>query len=72
MGKRKTDFEELFLQVDAKKQPVKALLLLFRDNVSRVLLTIVFFILKNLPVWILPMITSAIINEVTNPGGETL
>ncbi len=71
MRKRKTDFEEIFLHVDAKKQPVKTLILLFRDNLSRVLLSIVFFVLKNLPVWILPLITAAIINQATNPGPNT-
>ncbi|MBQ7035915.1 MAG: ABC transporter ATP-binding protein [Clostridia bacterium] len=72
MRKQKTDYEELFLKVDAKKQPLKTLLLLFRDNLGRVLLTIVFFVLKNLPVWILPILTSAIINEAVNPDGQTL
>ena len=72
MRKLKTDFEELFLKVNAKKHPVKLLLLLFRDNLSRVLLTIVFFMVKFLPVWFLPMITSAIINEAISPGPETL
>ena len=71
MRKRKTDFEEIFLHVDAKKQPVKTLILLFRDNLSRVLLSIVFFVLKNLPVWVLPLITAAIINQATNPGPNT-
>lgn len=71
MRKRKTDFEEIFLHVDAKKQPVKTLILLFRDNLSRVLLSIVFFVLKNLPVWVLPLITAAIINQATNPGPTT-
>lgn len=71
MRKRKTDFEEIFLHVDAKRQPVKTLILLFRDNLSRVLLSIVFFVLKNLPVWVLPLITAAIINQATNPGANT-
>lgn len=71
MRKRKTDFEEIFLHVDAKRQPVKTLILLFRDNLSRVLLSIVFFVLKNLPVWILPLITAAIINQATNPSPKT-
>lgn len=71
MRKRKTDFEELFLRCDAKKQPAKTLILLFRDNLGRFMLSVVFFVLKNLPVWILPMITAAIINEATNPGDTT-
>ncbi|MBE7063698.1 MAG: ABC transporter ATP-binding protein [Ruminococcaceae bacterium] len=72
MRKRKTDYEELFLRCDAKKHPAKMLILLFRDNLSKFVLSIVFFVLKNLPVWILPMITSAIINAATNPNPETL
>ncbi len=72
MRKRKNDFEEIFLRCDAKKQPLKTLILLFKDNVSRVLLSIVFFVLKHSPVWIVPLLTSAIINEATNPSGNTL
>ena len=45
MRKRKNDFEEIFLRCDAKKQPLKTLILLFKDNVSRVLLSIVFFVM---------------------------
>lgn len=72
MRKRKHDFEEIFLKCDAKKKPLKTLLLLFQDNLFRVIMSIVFFVIKNLPVWILPLITSAIINEATNPHPETL
>lgn len=45
---------------------------LFRDNLSGVFLSIVFFVLKNLPVWVLPLITSSIINEVTSPDDNTM
>ncbi len=72
MRKKKHDFEEIFLKCDAKKKPLKTLLLLFQDNLFRVIMSIVFFVIKNLPVWILPLITSAIINEATNPHPETL
>lgn len=72
MQKQKLDFEEIFLHYDAKKQPVKTLLQLFRGNVGRFLLSIVFFILKNLPVWVTPLVTTAIINTAINPTENTV
>ncbi len=72
MKKRKYDYEEIFLRCDAKKHPLKILILLFRDNLSRYLLSIVFFVLKNLPVWILPLITAGIIDAATKPTDDTL
>ncbi|MBE7025484.1 MAG: ABC transporter ATP-binding protein [Ruminococcaceae bacterium] len=72
MRKKKNDFEEIFLRCDAKKKPLKTLLLLFQDNLFRYFMSVVFFVIKNLPVWILPLITSAIINEAMNPRPETL
>ncbi len=72
MRKRKADYEEIFLHCDAKNHPVITLLHLLKDNVGRALLCIVFFILKNSPSWVVPILTSAIINEATNPGENTV
>ncbi len=72
MRKRKVDFEEIFLRCDAKKHPVRTLMQLFRNNVSQLLFSMGFFMLKHSPTWIVPMLTASIINEATNPNANTL
>ncbi len=72
MKSRKNDFEEIFLRCDAKAHPLRVLMLLFKDNLSRYFLSIVFFVLKNMPVWVLPLITAAIINAATSPTDKTM
>ena len=48
-----------------KNHPIRVLLKLYKGNYGRFALAIFFFILKHSPVWILPIITSNIINIAT-------
>ena len=51
-----------------KGKPIKILLKLYKGNYGRFALAIFFFVLKHSPVWVLPIITSDIINIATSPG----
>ena len=70
--KKKRDFEEIFLRTDAKKHPFKVFVELYRDDWSNILLSVVFFTLKYLPVWVIPYITASIINTATEGTNATL
>ena len=48
-----------------KNHPIRVLLKLYKGNYGRFALAIFFFILKHSPVWILPIVTSNIINIAT-------
>lgn len=69
--KVKRDFEEIFLKYDGEKRPFRVFLELYRDNWIGVCLSVVFFVLKNMPVWVLPMITASIINTATGTAGNS-
>lgn len=62
-----------FASIYGKNQhhPIKILIKLYKGNYSRFALAIFFFIIKHSPVWILPIITSNIINIATTPEGHT-
>ncbi|MCR5835898.1 MAG: ABC transporter ATP-binding protein/permease [Lachnospiraceae bacterium] len=53
------------------KHPILILFKLYKGNYGRFALAILFFIIKHSPVWILPIITSNIINIATYPEGHT-
>lgn len=46
------------------------LLGIYRGHYLELFLSIVFFVIKHSPVWILPIVTANIINVATNPGGD--
>ena len=54
-----------------KKHPMKILFSLYKGNYGRFALAVLFFIIKHSPVWVLPIITSNIINIATYPEGHT-
>ncbi len=56
---------------ESKDHPIKTFLKLYKGNYWRFLLAGIFFVLKNSPVWVLPMVTSNIINIATNPLEHT-
>ncbi|MDD6214792.1 MAG: ABC transporter ATP-binding protein [Firmicutes bacterium] len=64
------DYEKLFCEnEDEKKSPVNILKLIAKKNKNNVLISSLLFIIKNLAVWIIPIITANVINIAT-VGGE--
>ncbi len=55
---------------EKKGHPVLTFLRLYRGNYWRFLLAGVFFVLKNSPVWVLPVVTANIINIATKPSAH--
>ena len=67
------DYEPLFEQnsSDAKKTPIKILAKILCTNWARILFSTFMQIVKVCPVWIIPMLTAGIINEVTSNSSDS-
>ncbi len=63
--KTANDYTELFRR--NKNHNLKTLILLYKGHYMELFWSIVFFICKHSPVWILPIVTSNIINAATSP-----
>lgn len=55
-----------------KGHPIKILIGLYKGNYSKFFLAIVFFFIKHSPVWVLPIVTANIINDVTTGAPGTV
>lgn len=55
-----------------KGHPLKILFQMYRGNYHKFVLSSLFFFVKHSPVWVLPIITASIINDVTNKNGSTI
>ncbi|WP_239618287.1 ABC transporter ATP-binding protein [Cohnella mopanensis] len=58
-----------------ERKPLRLLFLLYRPHWKKLLLSILFFLIKHSPTYILPIVTANLINMVSNPdkyGMETL
>lgn len=66
--------EEALLHVFKRNRnhTLKTLIGLYKGHYLKLLLSIVFFIIKNSPVWILPIVTSNIINAATSRGKDAV
>ncbi len=64
--KETTDFQEVFQRNQSSS--IKTLLALYKGHYLELAFSIVFFVMKHSPVWVLPIITANIIDEATNPG----
>ena len=53
-------------------QPIKILLGLYKGNYFKLFLSAVFYIIKVMPVWVLPVVTANIINIATSPADHKL
>lgn len=62
--------EDKYVEVfhNSKGHPIKTFFRLYKGTYWRFLLAAVFFVLKNSPVWVLPVVTSNIINIATAPS----
>jgi ATP-binding cassette subfamily B protein len=50
-----------------KNKPFKTLLYLFKGNISRLILSFIFFVIKHSPAWIIPIVTGNVIDIATSP-----
>lgn len=66
-GPKGRNVEDWFIECYRKNEghPLKILLGLYKGNYHKFFLAIIFFVIKHSPVWVLPIITANIINEVT-------
>lgn len=67
------DVENWFIECYRKHKghPLKILLGLYKGNYSKFFLAVVFFFIKHCPVWVLPIITANIINDITTGSSDT-
>ncbi len=63
------DYTELFKH--NKNHSLKTLVLLYKGHYMELFWSIVFFVCKHSPVWILPIATSNIINAATSPNSQS-
>lgn len=54
-----------------KGHPMMILLGLYKGNYNKFFLAVLFFLIKHCPVWILPIITANIINDITSGSPDT-
>lgn len=67
------DVESWFIECYKKYKghPLRILVGLYKGNYNKFFLAIIFFFIKHSPVWVLPIITANIINNITSGAPET-
>lgn len=67
------DVESWFIECYKKYKghPLRILVGLYKGNYNKFFLAIIFFFIKHSPVWVLPIITANIINNITLGASET-
>lgn len=65
--------EHWFIECYRKHQghPLKILVSLYRGNYYKFLLAVIFFFLKHACVWVLPIVTANIINDITTQSADS-
>ncbi|SDW57537.1 ABC transporter ATP-binding protein [Paenibacillus sp. CF384] len=68
--KARLNYEHAFQQAATleEKSPVKFLIALYRGNFTNLLLSLLFYIVKSSPIFVLPIVTANIINIVSQPS----
>lgn len=67
------DVESWFIECYKKHKghPMRILLGLYKGNYHKFFLAVIFFFIKHAPVWVLPIVTANIINDITSGSPET-
>lgn len=67
------DVESWFIECYKKYKghPMQILLGLYKGNYHKFFLAVIFFFIKHAPVWVLPIVTANIINDITSGSPET-
>lgn len=70
---KRIDVESWFIECYKKYKghPLRILVGLYKGNYNKFFLAIIFFFIKHSPVWVLPIITANIINNITSGASET-
>ena len=68
------DVENWFIECYRKYKghPLKILIGLYKGNYNKFFLAVLFFFIKHAPVWVLPIVTANIINDITSGSPETV
>lgn len=68
------DVERWFIECYRKYHghPLKTLMALYKGNYSKFFLAVVFFFIKHSPVWVLPIVTANIINDVASGNPDCI
>ncbi|ERJ13410.1 ABC transporter ATP-binding protein [Haloplasma contractile] len=70
---RKKQFEDFQKNYhEYKNRPFKMLLFLYKGHFGKLLGSLIFYIIKSSPLWIIPLITANVINFATNASENTL
>lgn len=68
-SKASENYSELFKR--NKNHSLRTLFLLYKGHYPEIFWSVIFFIIKNSPIWILPIATANIINAATTPDADT-
>ena len=68
------DVENWFIECYRKYKghPLMILIGLYKGNYNKFFLAVLFFFIKHAPVWVLPIVTANIINDITSGSPETV
>ena len=68
------DVENWFIECYRKHKghPLKILIGLYQGNYNKFFLAVLFFFIKHAPVWVLPIVTANIINDITSGSPDTV
>lgn len=66
------DIDSLFVEGIPQQRSLLTLLRLYQGYGPRLFLSVVFFVVKHSPVWVLPIVSANIINIVSDPAGHSL
>ncbi len=68
------DYEELFRETgdQKKKGSAKILMKIYKSNALQIFLSLILFVIKACPIWIIPLVTSHMINLVTIGAEDTI
>ena len=68
------DVENWFIECYRKYKghPLKILIGLYKGNYNKFFLAVLFFLIKHAHVWVLPIVTANIINDITSGSPETV
>ncbi|WP_166241404.1 ABC transporter ATP-binding protein [Paenibacillus turpanensis] len=67
------DFEQLFMDSRVTKgSGLRTLLLLYKGQYLNLILSLIFFVIKHSPVWVIPIVTADMINHLSQPADGDL
>ena len=66
------DYEDMFTNSEEKKSPFEILKIIAGTNVKGIIISSLLYIIKNCPIWIIPIITANIINIASNGGSNAI